>query len=32
MCHFVNESKDDIVAKYCKEGLVAKEIRERRFP
>ena len=32
MTHFIDESKDDIVVKSCKEAPVAKEIWERRLP
>ena len=32
MSDFIDESKEDIVAKFCKEVLVAKEIWERCFP
>ena len=32
MTHFIDESKDNIVVKSRKEGPVAKEIWERRFP
>ena len=32
MSHFIDESKEDIVAKFYKKVLVAKEICERCFP
>ena len=32
LSNFIDESKDDIVAKSCKEVLVTKEIWEWRFP
>ena len=32
MSHLIDESKEAIVAKFCKEVLVAKEIWEWCFP